>query len=157
MYGISTEYKISYIDCLFLCVTSMTVNGLATVDLSTLSVMQQVIMFWQMLIGSLVSFPNNMSTLCRSSLTRQVFVSIVMIIVRQYVPSSSEASMLKQDVADAQALFPTQIQARHNGTTKAREITLATNTIAGWHHKDTTAISDQAAIQHHHTTRQYRG
>ena len=54
MYGISTDYKISYIDCLFLCVTSMTVNGLATVDLSTLSVMQQVIMFWQMLIGSLV-------------------------------------------------------------------------------------------------------
>jgi len=32
----------------------MTVNGLATVDLSTLSVMQQVLMFFQMLIGSLV-------------------------------------------------------------------------------------------------------
>ena len=54
MYGINTEYQIPYIDCLFLCVSSMTVNGLATVDLSTLSVMQQVIMFWQMLIGSLV-------------------------------------------------------------------------------------------------------
>jgi len=54
MYGINTEYHIPYIDCLFLCVTSMTVNGLATVDLSTLSTMQQVIMFWQMLIGSLV-------------------------------------------------------------------------------------------------------
>jgi len=54
MYGINTEYQIPYIDCLFLCVTSMTVNGLATVDLSTLSTMQQVIMFWQMLIGSLV-------------------------------------------------------------------------------------------------------
>lgn len=54
MYGISTDYKISYIDCLFLCVSSMAVNGLATVDLSTLSVMQQVLMFWQMLIGSLV-------------------------------------------------------------------------------------------------------
>jgi hypothetical protein len=54
MYGINTEYQIPYIDCLFLCISSMTVNGLATVDLSTLSVMQQVIMFWQMLIGSLV-------------------------------------------------------------------------------------------------------
>jgi len=54
MYGINTEYHIPYIDCLFLCVTSMTVNGLATVDLSTLSVMQQVLMFFQMLIGSLV-------------------------------------------------------------------------------------------------------
>lgn len=56
MYGINTEYQIPYIDCLFLCVTSMTVNGLATVDLSTLSTMQQVIMFWQMLIGSLVRY-----------------------------------------------------------------------------------------------------
>ena len=54
MYGINTEYHIPYIDCLFLCFSSMTVNGLATVDLSTLSTMQQVIMFWQMLIGSLV-------------------------------------------------------------------------------------------------------
>jgi Trk-type K+ transport system membrane component len=54
MYGINTEYKISYVDCLFLCFSSMTVNGLATVDLSTLSTMQQVLMFLQMLIGSLV-------------------------------------------------------------------------------------------------------
>jgi Trk-type K+ transport system membrane component len=54
MYGINTEFKISYIDCLFLCFSSMTVNGLATVDLSSLSTMQQVLMFIQMLIGSLV-------------------------------------------------------------------------------------------------------
>lgn len=55
MYAINTEYHISYVDCLFLCVTSMAVCGLATVDLSTLSVMQQVLMFILMLIGSLVS------------------------------------------------------------------------------------------------------
>lgn len=82
MYGINTEYNIRYIDCLFLCVSSMTVNGLATVDLSTLSVMQQVIMFWQMLIGSLVCSPLNWM-FARGSWWK-IFVSIVMIVVRQY-------------------------------------------------------------------------
>lgn len=55
MYGINTEYEISYIDCLFNCMSAMTVTGLATVNLSTLSVMQQVILFVQMIMGSLVS------------------------------------------------------------------------------------------------------
>ncbi|RXK41787.1 hypothetical protein M231_01022 [Tremella mesenterica] len=66
MYGINTEYHIAYIDCLFCCMSAMTVTGLATIDLSTLSAMQQVILFWQMIIGSLT------------------FVSIIMISVRQH-------------------------------------------------------------------------
>ncbi|RSH85304.1 low affinity potassium transporter [Saitozyma podzolica] len=66
MYGVSTAYHIAYIDCLFLCMSSMTVTGLATVDLSTLSAFQQFILFFQQIIGSLV------------------FVSIVMIMVRQH-------------------------------------------------------------------------
>lgn len=55
MYGINTEYEISYIDCLFNCMSAMTVTGLATVNLSTLSVMQQVLLFVQMIMGSIVS------------------------------------------------------------------------------------------------------
>ncbi|OWZ79653.1 potassium ion transporter [Cryptococcus neoformans Tu401-1] len=66
MFACNTEYHISYIDCLFCCMSAMTVTGLATVDLSTLSPFQQVILFLQMIIGSLS------------------FVSIVMILVRQY-------------------------------------------------------------------------
>jgi Trk-type K+ transport system membrane component len=54
MYGISTAYNIPYIDCLFNCMSAMTVTGLATVNLSTLSALQQVILFVQMTIGSLV-------------------------------------------------------------------------------------------------------
>ncbi|KAF5317199.1 hypothetical protein D9611_004011 [Ephemerocybe angulata] len=46
------RYKISYIDSLFNCVSSITVCGLATVDLSTLTPWQQVILFIQMCIGS---------------------------------------------------------------------------------------------------------
>lgn len=63
--------------------SAMTVTGLATVDLSTLSPFQQVILFLQMIIGSLVSFRGKP---CAKTLTfDQSFVSIVMILVRQYV------------------------------------------------------------------------
>jgi Trk-type K+ transport system membrane component len=55
MYGINTEYKIEYIDCLFNCMSAMTVTGLATVNLSTMSATQQAMLFAQMIIGSPVS------------------------------------------------------------------------------------------------------
>lgn len=61
MYACNTEYHIAYIDCLFCCMSAMTVTGLATVDLSTLSPFQQVILFLQMIIGSLVSFRDELS------------------------------------------------------------------------------------------------
>lgn len=54
-YACNTEFHIKYVDCLFLCVSSMCVTGLATVDLSSLSTFQQFLMYFQMLIGSLVS------------------------------------------------------------------------------------------------------
>ncbi|KAG2015589.1 potassium transporter [Coprinopsis cinerea AmutBmut pab1-1] len=46
------EVKISYVDSLFNCVSSMAVCGLATVDLSSLTPWQQVILFIQMCIGN---------------------------------------------------------------------------------------------------------
>jgi Trk-type K+ transport system membrane component len=55
MYACNTTYHIPFLDCLFLCFSSMCVTGLATVDLSTLSTFQQFIMYFQMLIGSMVS------------------------------------------------------------------------------------------------------
>ena len=57
MWAVNTEHKIAYIDCLFNCFSAMTVTGLATVNLSTLSAVQQVIIFIQMLIGSPVRSP----------------------------------------------------------------------------------------------------
>jgi len=56
MWGINTEYEISYIDCLFNCMSAMCVCGLAVTNLSTLSATQQAILFVQMIIGSPVSF-----------------------------------------------------------------------------------------------------
>lgn len=53
-YGISTAYQIDYIDCLFNCVSAMCVCGLATINLSTTSTMQQVLLFVQQIFGSMV-------------------------------------------------------------------------------------------------------
>ena len=39
-YAANTEYRIDYVDSLFLCMSAMTVTGLATVDLSTLNPFQ---------------------------------------------------------------------------------------------------------------------
>ncbi|ODO12037.1 hypothetical protein I350_00821 [Cryptococcus amylolentus CBS 6273] len=78
MYACNTEIHISYIDCLFCCMSAMTVTGLASVNLSTLSVVQQVILFVQMIIGSLT------------------FVSIVMIMVRQYFIRQSFKHVLQE-------------------------------------------------------------
>ncbi|KAI0317188.1 cation transport protein-domain-containing protein [Amylostereum chailletii] len=46
------EFTIKYVDALFNCVSAMTVTGLATVDLSSLTAWQQVILFIQMLVGN---------------------------------------------------------------------------------------------------------
>ncbi|KAG8932610.1 low affinity potassium transporter [Tulasnella sp. 418] len=45
------DYKVSFIDSLFLCVSSMTVTGLATIDLSPLTTWQQVVLFILMSLG----------------------------------------------------------------------------------------------------------
>jgi hypothetical protein len=47
-YGANTEYQIDYVDCLFLCVSAMTVTGLATNNLSQLNGYQQSLLFVQM-------------------------------------------------------------------------------------------------------------
>ncbi|KZV88401.1 hypothetical protein EXIGLDRAFT_839267 [Exidia glandulosa HHB12029] len=53
-YAANGRFHISYVDGLFLCVTSMTVTGLSTVDLSQLTAVQQAMMFVQTCLGSLV-------------------------------------------------------------------------------------------------------
>ncbi|KAH7102157.1 cation transport protein-domain-containing protein [Auriculariales sp. MPI-PUGE-AT-0066] len=53
-YGANGRYHISYVDALFNCVSAMTVTGLATVDLSSLTRFQQVLIFFQACIGNVV-------------------------------------------------------------------------------------------------------
>ncbi|KAH9855968.1 cation transport protein-domain-containing protein [Lenzites betulinus] len=51
-YAGNGQYHIDYIDCLYNCVSAMTVCGLATVDLSSLTAFQQALLFIQMCLGS---------------------------------------------------------------------------------------------------------
>ncbi|KAE9400631.1 hypothetical protein BT96DRAFT_965214 [Gymnopus androsaceus JB14] len=65
-YASNGRYKISYVDSLFNCVSAMTVCGLATVNMSSLTPWQQVLLFIQMCLGS------------------PVLVSWVMVYIRKY-------------------------------------------------------------------------
>lgn len=56
MYASNGQYPVSFLDCLFLCYSAMSNTGLGTVNLSTVTVWQQVILFFMMLLGHIVSF-----------------------------------------------------------------------------------------------------
>ena len=84
-YASNGRFHISYIDSLFMCVTSMTVCGLATVNLSSLTGWQQAMLFIQMCLGSPVCNPcfcviwSSQHALCG-----QVLVSWLMVYIRRY-------------------------------------------------------------------------
>lgn len=54
-YAANGEYKIPYIDCLFMCFSCMCVTGLSPTNLSQLTTFQQFLLFAQTLMGSMVS------------------------------------------------------------------------------------------------------
>ena len=79
-YAANGEFHIDYIDCLFNCVSAMTVCGLATVDLSSLTPFQQALLFVQMCLGSPVSNPL-LSVICLTP--GQVVISWTMVYIRR--------------------------------------------------------------------------
>lgn len=64
-YFCNGRFRVSYLDSLFLCYSAMTVTGLSTVNLSTLTVFQQVLMYLLMIIGDIT------------------FISWIMVLVRK--------------------------------------------------------------------------
>ncbi|RDX49309.1 hypothetical protein OH76DRAFT_1403887 [Lentinus brumalis] len=70
-YAVNGEFHISYIDCLFNCVSAMTVCGLASVDLSSLTGYQQALLFIQMCLGSPVVVSWTMVYIRRSFFARK--------------------------------------------------------------------------------------
>ncbi|KAJ7448435.1 potassium transporter [Mycena galericulata] len=50
-YGCNGQFHVSFLDSLFVCYSAMTVTGLSTVNLSTTTAWQQVILYIMMLIG----------------------------------------------------------------------------------------------------------
>ncbi|KAK3674136.1 hypothetical protein LTR78_005983 [Recurvomyces mirabilis] len=53
-WGSNTDYKVSFTDSLFLCVSAMTEAGLNTVNLSELNSFQQIILFFLIMLGSAI-------------------------------------------------------------------------------------------------------
>ncbi|KAI0776245.1 cation transport protein-domain-containing protein [Trametes elegans] len=70
-YAGNGEFHIDYIDCLFNCVSAMTVCGLASVDLSSLTPFQQALLFIQMCLGSPVVVSWTMVYIRRSFFARK--------------------------------------------------------------------------------------
>ncbi|KAK0236675.1 potassium transporter [Armillaria nabsnona] len=54
-YGCNGRFHISFLDSLFLCYSAMTVTGLSTVNLSTLTAWQQVMLFLLMMVGDITT------------------------------------------------------------------------------------------------------
>ncbi|CAD6893120.1 unnamed protein product [Tilletia controversa] len=54
-YAANGEVEIPFIDCLFVCVSAMTMTGLVTFNISTATVFQQAILFFLMCIGNIVA------------------------------------------------------------------------------------------------------
>ncbi|KAK0462994.1 potassium transporter [Desarmillaria tabescens] len=54
-YACNGRFRISYLDSLFLCYSAMTVTGLSTVNLSTLTVWQQVMLYLLMMVGDITT------------------------------------------------------------------------------------------------------
>ena len=81
LYAANTNFHVSYIDCLYNCVSAMTVCGLATVDLSGLTGFQQALLFVQMCMGSPVSAAMNAGR--HWTHNSQVIVSVVIVYIRR--------------------------------------------------------------------------
>ncbi|KAF9047413.1 cation transport protein-domain-containing protein [Panaeolus papilionaceus] len=83
------RYKVAYVDCLFNCVSAMTVCGLATINLSELTPFQQAILFFLMSIGSPVT------------------ISWVMVFVRRhYFAKKFEHLVLSSTIKRSQSMVP---------------------------------------------------
>ncbi|KAJ6562832.1 potassium transporter [Mycena vulgaris] len=52
-YGCNGRFHVSFLDSVFVCYSAMTVTGLSTINLSTITVWQQVILYILMLIGDI--------------------------------------------------------------------------------------------------------
>jgi len=55
-YASNGRYHVNYVDALFLCYSAMTVTGLSTVDLSTITGWQQAILYFLMTIVGTMYF-----------------------------------------------------------------------------------------------------
>ncbi|KAM5534365.1 hypothetical protein V8D89_011958 [Ganoderma adspersum] len=86
-YAVNGEFHIPFIDALFLCYSALTVTGLSTVNLSTLTAFQQVILFVLMLMGDV-------------TIVAWVMVLVRLRFFRQHIVATHRKKTLMQSVRD---------------------------------------------------------
>ncbi|PIL30855.1 transporter [Ganoderma sinense ZZ0214-1] len=86
-YAVNGEFHIPFIDALFLCYSALTVTGLSTVNLSTLTAFQQVILFVLMLMGDV-------------TIVAWVMVLVRLRFFRQHIIATHRKKTLMQSVRD---------------------------------------------------------
>ncbi|RPD81556.1 TrkH-domain-containing protein [Lentinus tigrinus ALCF2SS1-7] len=86
-YAVNGEFHIPFIDALFLCYSALTVTGLSTVNLSTLTVFQQVILLVLMAVGNV-------------TIVAWVMVLIRMRYFRQHIIATHRKKTLLQSIRD---------------------------------------------------------
>ena len=101
-YASNGRYHVAFIDALFNCFSSMCVCGLVTVNLSSLTKWQQVILFIQMQIGHPVSIDFSLKVVIGLDRFFEIFVSWFMVLVRRSVGYYLESLKL---IVGGQALF----------------------------------------------------
>ncbi|EIW80365.1 TrkH-domain-containing protein [Coniophora puteana RWD-64-598 SS2] len=109
------EYKIAYIDALFQCVTSMTVCGLTTINLSSCTPFQQALLFMQMCIGSPIVI--SWVTVClRRHYFAKKFDYIIEAEAARRAAIAMERRMTREATHEAASMAPTAATAAESGT-----------------------------------------
>lgn len=90
-WGCNGRFKISYLDSLFLCYSAMTVTGLSTVNLSSMTAWQQIILYLLMMmvrtLPTALWIIHSVSVCFQGDIT---MVSWIMVLVRKCVTASLE-------------------------------------------------------------------
>lgn len=93
-YACNTETHIKFIDCLFVCVSAMTVTGLVTFNISTANPGQQAILFFLMCIGNISA------------------VSVVMIWIRRHFFRKTFDSVVRRSAKVRKRMYDVEEQER---------------------------------------------
>lgn len=117
-----TDRREAFIDALFLCYSALTVTGLSTINLSTLTVFQQVILLVLMILGNVVSVCSRglLHSHSHCAVAQQTLVAWVMVLVRlryfrQYITAEQRKKTLRQTFGSRMlALLPTRPSTSRN-------------------------------------------
>ncbi|KAF5353410.1 hypothetical protein D9756_007889 [Leucocoprinus leucothites] len=126
-YASNGRYHVNFLDALFMCYSAMTVTGLATVNMSTLTPWQQVIMFILMMMGDITTISWIM-VLVRKRFFRNHCEYIAAEIKRKKKPLRSRTELLRS-IAAPKSIFYNPLKPHPEGQPRSAPVepTIAVN------------------------------